>query len=370
MVYKLIDRCKSEGDHDFRKLTNQIWLVFSCPNSLNKSFLLPEEEVGVVGKETGISLDLKSVRRTYEALFELDSDRVRNTMINAMEMYRGYLQRQKAFKAKEKLSHFVILLENPLLSSPEFLKCFPKLLKAFVSLPISQKEVLIQWYSHYPTDDLLGFVRSFQQLITLQLLFSDEGEHAHHYVPQSDPSIAAASGAMGIFYFANLVKAKRGNDMKPLSNSLNSFIAKTKPEFLQASDSDYEQLILRLQVHPCLIRKFPIPLSEFTNEELNRRVDMSVDYQREYSNSIGEKSFSFLEHLYMLSVTNKVEKLYRDNLVSMFSERHRAVIHSVLTGVADIPYLILRISREKIVEETLVQVNYFFLRSKFIHIYN
>ena len=352
---KLIAQGQSLGDPDYRDLTNQIWLVFSSPDSLNQSFLLSKEEMIPVSQETGIKVDLRAVRRTYQAMFSLESERIKNTMINAMEMYRGYLQRQKSFKTKESLGHFVILLENPLLASPEFLKCFPKLLKAIVSLPVSQKEQLIHWYSHYSRDDLHTLVKSLQQLITLQLLFAEE-EHPHHYIPQSDPSIAAASGAMGIFFFATLLKAKHEGNMKPFSNSLNSFVAKPKPEFLQASDTDYEQLLLRLQVHPCLVRNFPVALNEFINEELNRRVDMSIDYQREYGGSVGEKTFSFLEHLYMLNVTNKVEKLYRDNLVSMFSERHRAVIHSVLTGVADIPYLVLKVSRETITEDALVQV--------------
>lgn len=355
LVCKLIAQGQNAGDPDYRDLTNQIWLVFSSPDSLNRSFLLSKEEVTPVTEETGINIDLRAVRRTYQAMFSLESERVKNTMINAMEMYRGYLQRQKSFKTRESLAHFVILLENPLLPSPEFLKCFPKLLKAMVTLPVAQKEQLIRWYSYYPMEDLLNLVRSLQQLITLQLLFSED-EHPHHYLPQSDPSIAAASGAMGFFFFATLLKAKREHNMKAFTNTLNSFVAKPKPEFLQASDTDYEQLMLRLQVHPCLVRSFPIPMSEFINEELNRRVDMAIDYQRDYGNSIGEKAFSFLEHLYMLNVTNKVEKLYRDNLVSMFSERHRAVIHSVLTGVADIPYLVLKISRESIVGDALVQV--------------
>lgn len=343
-------------DPDFKELTNQLWLIFSSPDSLNKSFLVPEDDMDPVAKATGICVDLKAIRRTYSALFDLESDRVQNTLVNAMDMYRGYLQRVKTFQLNKSLSHFVILMENPLLSSPEFLKCYPKLLKAIVSLPMPQKEKLIMWYSYYPVEELLQFVKALQQLITLQLLFSEEGEHARYYVPQMDTAIAAASGVMGLFFFAGLLKAKRENSMKEFTSSLNSFMAKVKPEFMQSSDSDYEQLVLRLQVHPCLVRTFPIPLSEFINEELNQRIDMSKDYHREYTNSIGEKNFSFLEHPFMLTVTNKVEKLYRDNLVSMFSERHRAVIHSVLTGVADVPYLALRICRETIVEDALVQV--------------
>ena len=282
---------------------------------------------------------------------------MQNTLVNAMEMYKGYLQRVKSFKINESLSHFVILMENPLLSSPEFLTCYSKLLRAIESLPVPQKEHLIKWYSYYQVDELIQFIKALQQLITLQLLFSDESEHSRYYIPQADTAIAAASGVMGLFFFSSLLKAKREDNMKDFTSSLNSFMTKTKPEFMQASDSDYEQLILRLQVHPCLIKKFSIPLSEFINEELNERIDMSKDYHREYTSNIGEKNFSFLEHPYMLTVTNKVEKLYRDNLVSMFSERHRSVIHSVLTGVADVPYLALRVCRESIVEDALVQVN-------------
>ena len=313
--------------------------------------------MGPAGEATGICVDLKAVRRTYATIFDLGSDRVHNTLVNAMEMYKSYLQRVKAFKVNEILSHFVILMENPLLSSPEFLTCYPKLLKAMVSVPIPQKELLIVWYSYYPTDEILQFVRSLQQLITLQLLFADEGDNARYYIPQADTTITAASGVMGFFFFASLLKAKRENNMKEFSSSLNSFVAKAKPEFMQASDSDYEQLILRLQVHPCLVKKFPIPLSEFINDELNQRIDMSKDYHRDYTSNLGEKNFSFLEYPFMLTVTNKVEKLYRDNIVSMYSERHRAVVHSMLTGVADFPYLALRICRDTIVEDALVQVS-------------
>ena len=355
-VDRLICQGQSANDPDFKDLTNRLWLVFSSPEHLNKSFMVPGDKSGPVAKETGIDVDIMAVRRTYARIFELENDRVQNTLINAMDMYKVYLQRVKSFKTSKSLSHFVILMENPLSSSPEFLKSYAKLLQAIESLPMAQKERLIHWYSHYPVDELLQLVRSLQQLITLQLLFSEEGEHARFYIPQADPAIAAATNVMGLLYFASLVMAKRENNMKEFCSSLNSFMAKPKPEFLQASDSDYEQLILRLKVHPCLVRTFPIPTSEFMNEELNEKVDMSKDYQREYSNTIGDQSFSFLEHPYMLSVTNKVEKLYRDNVVSMFSERHRAVIHSVLTGVADIPYLALRISRDSIVEDALVQV--------------
>jgi len=357
IVHKLISQCQSAKDPDYRELTNRLWLVFSSPESLNRSFTLPADRLDAVAKQTGISVDLKAVRRTYAAIFELDCDRIQNTLVNALDMYRVYLQSVKSFTVKKSLSHIVILLENPLLPSPEFLKTYTKILQCVDSLPVSRKECLIRWYSHYSPEELVQQVRSLQQLITIQLLFAEQGDYARYYIPQSDPAVEMATSTMGIFYFANLLVAKREGAMKDFGSTLNSFVAKAKPEFLQTADTNYEQLILRLQVHPCLVRKFPVPTGEFINEELNGKVDMARDYQREYGSSIGDKSFTFLEHPFVLSVTNKVEKLYRDNIVSMYSERHRAVIHSVLTGMADNFFLVLRINRDTIMEDALVQVH-------------
>ena len=355
-VHKLISQCQKANDPDYKELTNRLWLVFSSPESLNQSFTLPPDKLDTVAKQTGIEVDLKAVRRTYTAIFDLDCDRIQNTLVNALDMYRVYLQSVKSFTVKKSLSHVVILLENPLLPSPEFLKTYTKILQCVDSLPMSQKESLIRWYSHYSPGELLRQVRSLQQLITIQLLFAEQGDYARYYIPQSDPAVEMATSAMGIFYFANLLMARKRGAMKEFNSSLNSFVAKVKAEFLQSADSSYEQLILRLQVHPCLVREFPIATGEFINEELNGKVDMARDYQRKYGNSIEDTPFAFLEHPFVLSVTNKVEKLYRDNIVSMYSERHRAVIHSVLTGVADNFFLVLRINRDTIMEDALVQV--------------
>ena len=339
--------------------------MFSSPESLNKSFLLSEKDLSEVAKTTGIHVDLKAVRHAYETMFNLGLDRLKNTIVNAIDMYRSALQRdsvthagQSASKLPKCLSHIVILLENPLLHSPEFLKAFPKLLQSVASLTVPELAVLVEWYSSYSTDELQHFVSSLQQLVTIQLLSSDDSVHTRHYIPQSDTAIAAASGAMIVFYFANLVKAKREGGMKPMTPTLMSVAAKPKADFLHEGETVYEQLLAKFKVHPALLVSAPIPASEFVNEELNERVNMMLDYHRETRDSNGDKEFSFLRYPFVLSTANKMEKMFRDNLVNMYSERHRAVIHSILTGVPDIPFLLLRINRDDIVSDALVQVSY------------
>ena len=363
IIQEYIDKAGQNSDYSYRDLATKVWLVFSSPDSLNKSFLLSENDLSDIGQSTGIHVDLKAVRRAYETMFNLGLDRLKNTIMNAIDMYRSALQRESVTNASQGssklpkcLSHIVILLENPLLHSPEFLKAFPKLLQSVASLSVPELAVLVEWYSCYSTDELQHFVSSLQQLVTIQLLTSDDSEHTRHYIPQSDTAIAAASGAMIVFYFANLVKAKREGGMKPMTPTLMSVAAKPKADFLHDGETVYEQLLAKFQVHPALLVSAPIPMSEFINEELNGRVNMMLDYHRETRDSNGE--FSFLRYPFVLNTANKMEKMFRDNLVNMYSERHRAVIHSILTGVPDVPFLLLRINRDDIVSDALVQVSY------------
>lgn len=308
-------------------------------------------------RETGIRVDLGSVRRMYKLIFDLEVEKVKKVLDNVMDMYKTELQNQRAFRIKESLNHFVTLLENPLLSSPEFFNSSPKLLKSISGLPVAQKEILCKWYSHYPTEELQNLVSSLHLLITLQLLCSEDGEHRRHYIPQSDSAITSATGVMNILYFANLVKAKREGNMKQLSKKLNSAAINRKAPFLQEEDIVYDQLLARLEVHPALAIKTPIPLSEFVHEELNARISMSVDFERQRRIMDGERVFAFLEYPFILTTTNKTEKLFRDNILSMFHEQRMAIVHSIFTGVPDLPFLIIRVDRGDIVSEALVQVS-------------
>ncbi len=355
-VRELIDRTKDEGNGDYKELTNELWVVFSSPDTLNLSFLLPNGERPDICSETGITVDVKSVHSVYALLLSVEVGSISNALVNAMDMYGSQLQRNKVLKIQQPLNHIVVLLENPLLHSPEFIQAFPKLLQGIAGLPVERKVALVQWYSHYSADELSKLLSSLQQLITLQLLFSEDSEHPRLYIPQTDPAIASATSVMTIFYFANLVKAKREGQVRPLSQTLSSVAAKPEPEFLQGEYIEFEQLLFRLKVHPATVLATGVPLSEFENEELNNRVNMGIDYQRFTGNSSGDRVFSFLEHPFILNAANKVERILRDNIVSQYHERHRTMVHAVLTGVPDIPFLLLRIDRENIVSDALVQV--------------
>ena len=235
-----------------------IWLVFSNPEALNQSFLLPEEAEGVVVCKDGskrnsrVTVDVAAVRRTYDALLSLEIPAIINAFENAMSLYCSALTQQKAFCQVESLNHIVVLLENPQLHSPEFMTSSGKLLALVASLTIEQKEMLVRFYSTYTIERLREFVSNFHQLITMRLLFSDDSPkpRGKPYLPQTDPLITASTNVMMIFFFASLILSEKTGLTRPMNRKMSSIAANPKPHYLQSIETECDQLLMRLQVRP------------------------------------------------------------------------------------------------------------------------
>ena len=305
-------------------------------------------------------MDINSVRRVYAALFEINTESIINTLVNAMTLY---CSEGKSLNLNNlSLNHIVILFENPLLHSPEFLEiAFPRFLSVILSsLSVEQKATLVNWYSEYSIDRVANFVSSLQQVLTIATL---QVEDPTKNPIQTDTTIACASHVLMIFYVANLVISKRNGKCRIHSPKLLSNIAVPVPEELQLKTlNTFEMLLLKCDIHPTEVYETQIELSEFVNESINDELNMLADFKRQRTRmesgnkKTGGKTFSFLDHPYILDPANRVEKLYFDNQLSMMNERHRTLFHVILTGVADIPFLLLRVDRNNLVSDTLAQV--------------
>ena len=354
-VMELLTKAKSEGGN-YKNVMTKLWNVFSNPHLLNASFLLPEEKLTEVHRKTGITVDVDSIRRVYSALFEVEVDAITNTLTNAIDAYHSAVKRED-FLSSKPLNHAVIIFENPMLHSPEFLdRAFPKFLSSVMSLSFDHKVTLVEWYTSYSIKYISQFVSSLQQLLTISVLTIDP--LVSKTALQTDSSIASATHVMMIFFIANLIIAKHQNKMRSHSQKLLSAVAVPIAEPLQLQKLNvYEMLLMKFNVHPAELIESPIPLSEFINEFINKDVNMLADYRRQgQKTSHGNHAFCFLDHPYMLTPANKVEKLYFENQLSMINERHRTLFHSLLTGVLDVPFLLLRIDRNDLVNDTLAQV--------------
>ena len=255
-VKQMIEKARAVDPSDWREISSMIWLVFGDPDALNHSFLLPESrgvkvvENGAGKKNERITVDVDAVRRTYAALLGLEVPAITNALENAMDVHSSALARNKRFCQVEPLNHLVLLLENPQLHSPEFTTASGKLLAAVAGLHVVQKEMLARFYATYPAARLQEMVSNFQQLITMQLLFSDDEAKPRggRSLPQHDLLIASSTKVMMIFYFANLLMSQGSGVVRPMSSRMSSIAANPKPRFLDVVDSQFDQLLVRLRV--------------------------------------------------------------------------------------------------------------------------
>ena len=354
----LLQRSRVTGD--YKELTSLIYKSFSEPSTINSLFSLPPADSSSSTDE-GITVDLKAAQTFYRTLSSLQVDSIQNALLNAMDMYCSGLRRLRISHSpsfSSSLNHFIVFLSNPDLQSPEFLPVLGRFLTEMAELPLKRKLALVQWYSALPSDELQQLVSSLQQAITLRLLLLQEDtDHFRLSSIYYDGCIVSSTKTLMLFFFANLVASKRAGFVHKMSPVLCSSVAQPKPEFMWAGESEYMQMVLALGVHPANAIKTLIPLSDFVNEELNRRLQMALDYQYDVQvGPHGEKEFAFLQYPYVLSCANKMEKLLRDNIYSMINERHRTLMHAVMTGVPDLPFLLLQIDRENVLGDTLAQV--------------
>ena len=69
--------------------------------------------------------------------------------------------------------------------------------------------------------------------------------------------------------------------------------------------------------------------------------------------------FSFMNYSFILTPATKMLGLYFDNRIRMYSERRISMFQSV-TGLPSNPYLRLKVRREHIIDDALVEVIVYF----------
>lgn len=340
---RLLSKEDNNSTPDYSELSTLIYSVFSSPEALNKSFLLPSNEE----QPDSINVDVASVRRTYKYVYDLEVERIQNTFLHAIQNYCNNLEqlcKQGTSPLLKSLNHCVIVLENPLLHSPEYVEqAFPKFLQALSFLPINSEIELVKWYANYPPEDLLEFIQNLHQVITVTIVLSENGSRKRPL--HSFPAIVAATKALKIFYLANLLAAERTGQCRPKGNYHD-------PEL----SSKFVLLRQQLGIHPNDIIKPVIPFDEFINEELNNVLNIFSDYD---SFLQPQSRFSFFSYPYLLNPANKVEKLFLDNKMAMLQQRRMILLNALINGQQplELPVLLLAIDRHNIVNDTLTRVS-------------
>lgn len=202
IIKELISQC--EEAKSWSKLIRAIGAVFSKPESIAISFRKTSDEpsscdseasallesdfashISLMGSSVDpepvrkspslLKVDLPSLRRSYQRLMTVPDQPFQGALINALISLSQSLELQLKYSSSTNndpdfVNIFVIIMENPLLHSPEFLdSAFPYVCRAVSSLPISEQAKLVKIWSEYPKEQMLSLVQALQQMITVRV---------------------------------------------------------------------------------------------------------------------------------------------------------------------------------------------------------
>lgn len=340
MLLSNLNSCKDKGD--FKKLVHSIGDVFSSSKSLNGSFLL---ENSSKSPHDLTNVDINAVRRCYAALFKTGDSSVENSLINSLSALSPTIEMDLRYNSPSSdpnfLNQFVIIMENTMLQSPEYLdQALPSFLKAMALLPIKMQATLVRIWAQFSSVEIRRMVETVQQLITYQVLTGPSTTSGSPV--QDDEVIVAATKAMKLFYCASMLG---GTFDEAYGNSQDGANLSKGPD---------DPLLKELHIEVLDCRQPLVKFEEFVNEALNDQIELDRDYT--YFKSDSQSRFAFLKYNFILSTATKSMGLFYDNRVRMHSERRLTLLYSLVRGQQPMPYLRLKVRRDHIIEDALVSL--------------
>ncbi|XP_041359668.1 ubiquitin-protein ligase E3A-like [Gigantopelta aegis] len=408
-VKDIIVKCNEEGS--WSQLIRVIGAVFNNPESLSRSFLKTvdksskevirstetekeidtEEEdqtktrrplqgraisaVIIQNSDSGstssceindqLTIDLDSLRRTYSALMDIPDHPFQGALINALLSLSRTVEidlkyRQAWERDSNYINIFIIVLEIPLLHSPEFIEsAFPVFCRALGHVCIAGQAKLARIWSKFGMDRLRSLLQSLQQLITVKVI-NGEGRWGQTYQPNDDEGIAGATKVMKIVYYASIY----GGEYDPpevLADEklIDASVSESMHELLQGAvgfepkepqEQKEDPLAKALGVCALNCRKPLVPYEEFINEPLNDNIDISTDYAHYRTDG----KFSFIPNSFILMTASKYTSMYFDNRIRMLNERRTSLLQTIVHGGPAMPYLRVRVRRDHIIDDALV----------------
>ncbi|XP_071088555.1 ubiquitin-protein ligase E3A-like [Haliotis cracherodii] len=398
----VVDRCKAQSD--WAELIRTIGEVFNNPESLLRSFRKTESKPEVEEKSAKVqgegegslsnpvqetcgasamatataplsvsdihnehTLDLDSLREMYSILMDIPDHPFQGALNHALLVLSNTVDMDLKYhhaydRDPNYINIFIIVLEIPLLHSPEFIEsAFPVFCRALGQLSVKGQAKLAQVWSTFGTDKLRETLQSLQQLITVKVI-KEEGQWGRGYHLNDDEGILNATKVMKILFYASIYGGKRDSqellDEEKKTNEADDSI---QNEFLQGAvahepKEPYQQkedpLGKELGVNVLDCREPLIPFEEFVNEPLNEHIDISTDYA--YYKTDSDLKFSFVTHNFILTTASKYTSMYFDNRIRMLNERRTSFLHTIVHGGPPMPYLRIRVRRDHVIDDALV----------------
>ncbi|KAK3865964.1 hypothetical protein Pcinc_028466 [Petrolisthes cinctipes] len=316
-------------------------------------------------------LDISEVRRSYAHLFECPESEFGSTLMNAIvQLLSDSLSiqlrvRRDAFSAiPNNINIFIILLESPSLNTTDFIEgVMPKMCRTIGQLPEKDQALLSKHLATWEASRLHRLLESLHQLITIKLLTT---EFTRDFTINDEDSITSATQVMKLLFYASIYGGELDTPLLkdiPSSDSFLENVSQNDDPFLgvNGAGKDWatrppskDSLGSELRIHVLDARTPLIPLSEFYDDFLSDQLEMDRDFAY-YKAGSGDK-FSFLNFPFILTPATKALGLYYDNRIRMYSERRISIYQQVMEGMPTNPYLKLRVRRDHIIDDALVDL--------------
>lgn len=388
-------------------------IVFSSPESLIKSFQLPTDnrllkekllttdydsdkniddedlESGerihektadrsrlkqqILDLKSDVNVDLNSLRRCYGLLMDIPELPFQNAMINALRTLSKTLDMDFRYTRQIEneanyLNIFVTVLEIPLLHSPEFIEvAYADFCKAMGQLPLKGQVKLVQYWTSFGAEKLKEMVLSLQQMITVKLI-DGESRWNQGWTLNNEDAITGPIKVMKLLYYASMYGGEKDSKaileeerriLESESQLQNDFLGASAMghDFKEPRQMKEDPLAKELGISHADCRRPLVPYEEFVNETLNEYISVETDYKFKLESEETPTKFSFFNYSFVLNTASKQASLYMDNRIQMFKERRTSIFQTLVHGMPPMPFLRIRVSRERLIDDALVAVS-------------
>ncbi|KAI1317677.1 hypothetical protein EDD11_007983 [Mortierella claussenii] len=353
--------CSSEGDSTF--LVDSLRSVFSSPTALGSSFLArdreekfeSDDESTREGTSVG-GIDLEALRECYEMMIELKPRTIFAIQVtNSIEILLARLELELETTmgnkqwTEEEMRAVIVILMNPLLFEQPYQETLlRRILLIFTSL--SDRATLKQWLSSMDEEGMAQLVTLFKMYLSAH--FTPRPVGANH------PAICAVK-ALNILYDANNIGTSREQErqrrlaIKDARNGRHNVISET------SSTISFKYFYSGVM------------------EALKFKDEYQI-WREGWGKSADAKVFSYFDYPFLLSPTSKSHILNLDALTQMTVHYEEACVRHALADHAQrllpetmtasarefqkgiregsSPYLVLELSRARLVEEAFEQI--------------
>uniref|UniRef100_T1IQC0 Ubiquitin-protein ligase E3A n=1 Tax=Strigamia maritima TaxID=126957 RepID=T1IQC0_STRMM len=314
-------------------------------------------------KPDEVTVDVASLRRAYTALFQIPGLPFQGALSNALlilsenaEMDLKYL---KTFEQDPNyINMFIIVMEIPALHLQDFTSvALVPVCKAAAHLPLAAQAKLVRFWSKFSSERLKEMVGTLHQVITEHVINSND-----HCINEN-VAVIAATKLMKLLFYASIFGGELDcesviaeetelNDAEEnLQDLLQGAVGRESKEPKQVK---VDLLAQELGVRIVDCREPLIAFEDFYNEPLSDQIEMHKDIVC-YKDSDVNK-FSFMNYGFILTPATRAMALYYDNRIRMYSERRISVLQSFVHGTPSNPYLKLRVRRDHIIDDALVEL--------------